>query len=259
MSIAGEKFEELLSIMAALRAPDGCPWDREQSHTSLTTTFIEELYEFIEAVEEQDSEMMKEELGDLCLHIAFQTQIARENGEFTMAEVLDGINKKLIRRHPHVFGDIEVEHAGQVIQNWEQIKKEEKGHARSSALDGIPRHLPALSKAHKVQRKARKVGFDWDDIEDVLKKVDEEIGELREAMRAGNRDAIEEELGDILFSIVNVSRFVEVEPEQALHRTVRKFTSRFRKIEERLSEKGISIENASFEEMDALWDAVKEE
>jgi tetrapyrrole methylase family protein/MazG family protein len=259
MSSAGKKFEELMNIMAALRAPSGCPWDREQTHATLTPTFIEELYEFIDAVEENDSEMMKEELGDLCLHVAFQAQIAQENNEFTLSEALDGINQKLVRRHPHVFGEVKVENAGQVVENWEQIKKEEKGDTRTSALDGIPRHLPALSKAHKVQRKARKVGFDWDDIEDVLKKVDEEMGELREALRSEDQDAIEDEMGDVLFSVVNVSRFVDVEPEQALHRTVRKFTNRFRKIEERLKEKGISIEDASFEEMDALWDAVKKE
>ena len=259
MNSAGEKFEELMRIMAALRAPDGCPWDREQTHASLTPTFVEEVYEFIDAVEENDSEMMKEELGDLCLHIVFQAQIAQEQGEFSMADALEEINKKLVRRHPHVFGDVKVEHAGEVLQNWEKIKKEEKGHSRPSALDGVPRHLPALSKAHKVQKKARKVGFDWEKIEDVLHKVEEEIGELREAIRQGEQPAIEEELGDVLFSIVNVSRFVNVEPEQALHRTVRKFTNRFRKIEEKLKEKGISVEEAGFAELDALWEEVKRE
>jgi len=226
MNKYGEKFEELINVVAKLRAPDGCVWDREQTHESITHGFVEELYEFIEAVEDKDVKTMKEELGDLCLHVVFQVQIAKEEGEFDMAEVLDGIIKKLIRRHPHVFSDAKVKNSKEVIQNWEEIKKGEK-EERKSVVDGIPRHLPALSKAHKLQKKVKKVGFDWENIEDVLLKVEEELKELREAIKEKDKEHITEELGDLLFSVVNVSRFVDVQPEQALHGTVKKFMNRF--------------------------------
>ena len=260
MGINGEKFEKLMEVMAKLRGPNGCPWDKEQTHNSITMGFIEELYEFIEAVEDNDIETMKEELGDLCLHIVFQVQIAKENGEFEMAEVLDSIIEKLIRRHPHVFADVKVKDSEEVIVNWDDIKKREKDKQhRKSVVDGIPRHLPALSKAKKVQQKARKVGFDWDKVEDVVLKIEEELDELREAMLEKNQNHIEEELGDLLFSIVNLSRFLDVEPELALHNTVKKFMNRFRAIESALEEKGKTIHEATFEEMDALWDEVKKQ
>jgi len=256
MSKNGEKFEELMEIVARLRAPDGCVWDREQTHESITQGFIEELYEFIEAVEDNDLETMKEELGDLCLHVVFQIQIAKENGEFKMVEVLDGIIKKLIRRHPHVFGDAKVKNSKDVIRNWEDIKKEEKD-KRKSVVDGIPRHLPALSKAHKLQKKVKKVGFDWEDIEDVILKVEEELQELRDAIKENDQEHVAEELGDLLFSVVNLSRFVDVEPEQALHKTVKKFMNRFRAIESALESKNKTVQEASFQELDELWDEVK--
>jgi len=224
MGIDGEKFEKLIEVMETLRSPNGCPWDREQSHESITMGFVEELYEFIEAVEDKDIETMKEELGDLSLHIVFQVQIAKENGEFEMAEVLDSIIEKLIRRHPHVFSDVKVKDSDEVVANWDDIKKTEKEKQhRKSVVDGIPRHLPALSKARKVQIKAKKVGFDWDKVEDVILKLEEELGELREAMEEKNQEHISEELGDVLFSVVNLSRFLDVEPERALHNTVKKF------------------------------------
>ena len=259
MGINGEKFEKLMEVINTLRSPGGCPWDVEQTHESITMGFVEELYEFIEAVEDKDIETMKEELGDLCLHIVFQVQIAKENGEFTMAEVLNSIIEKLIRRHPHVFSDVKVKSSNEVIVNWDDIKKKEKEKQhRKSVVDGIPRHLPALSKARKVQIKARKVGFDWDKIEDVILKIKEEFNELYEAIEGKNQEHISEELGDVLFSVVNLSRFLDVEPERALHNTVRKFMSRFRAIENALEEKGTTIQEASFEEMDSLWDQVKE-
>ncbi len=260
MSVNGEKFEKLMEVMKTLRSPGGCPWDVEQTHESITMGFVEELYEFIEAVEDKDIETMKEELGDLCLHIVFQVQIAKENGEFTMAEVLDSIIEKLIRRHPHVFSDVKVKNSNEVVVNWDDIKKQEKQKQhRKSVVDGIPRHLPALSKARKVQIKARKVGFDWDKVEDVILKIKEEFNELYEAIEEKNQEHINEELGDVLFSVVNLSRFLDVEPERALHNTVRKFMSRFRAIENALEEKGTTVQEASFEEMDSLWDQVKEE
>ena len=260
MSVNGEKFEKLINVMKTLRSPGGCPWDIEQTHESITMGFVEELYEFIEAVEDKDIETMKEELGDLCLHIVFQVQIAKENGEFTMAEVLDSIIEKLIRRHPHVFSDIKVKNSSEVIANWDDIKKTEKEKQhRKSVVDGIPRHLPALSKARKVQIKAKKVGFDWDRIEDVILKIKEEFNELYEAIEEKNQEHISEELGDVLFSVVNLSRFIDVEPERALHNTVKKFMNRFRAIETALEEKGKTIQEASFDEMDSLWDQVKED
>jgi len=259
MGVNGEKFEKLIDVMKTLRSPNGCPWDREQSHESITMGFVEELYEFIEAVEDKDIETMKEELGDLCLHIVFQVQIAEENGEFEMAEVMDSIIEKLIRRHPHVFSNVKVKNSDEVVSNWDDIKKTEKEKKhRKSVVDGIPRHLPALSKARKVQIKAKKVGFDWDKVEDVVLKLEEEHGELREAMEEKNQEHISEELGDVLFSVVNLSRFLDVEPERALHNTVKKFMNRFRAIEAALEVKGKTIQEASFDEMDALWDEVKE-
>ena len=259
MNVNGEKFEKLMEVMKTLRSPGGCPWDIEQTHESITMGFVEELYEFIEAVEDKDIETMKEELGDLCLHIVFQVQIAKENGEFTMAEVLDSIIEKLIHRHPHVFSDVKVKNSSEVVVNWDDIKKQEKQKQhRKSVVDGIPRHLPALSKARKVQIKARKVGFDWDKVEDVILKIKEEFNELYEAIEEKDQEHISEELGDVLFSVVNLSRFLDVEPERALHNTVRKFISRFRAIENALEEKGTTVQDASFEEMDSLWDQVKE-
>ncbi len=256
MNKNGEKFEELIDVVAKLRDPDGCVWDREQTHESVTHGFVEELYEFIEAVEDKDIKTMKEELGDLCLHVVFQIQIAKEEGEFEMAEVLDGIIKKLIRRHPHIFSDVKVKNSKEVIQNWEEIKKREKKD-RKSVVDGIPRHLPALSKAHKLQKKVRKVGFDWENIDDVLQKVEEELQELRDAIKEKDKEHITEELGDLLFSVVNVSRFVDVQPEQALHGTVKKFMNRFRDIESILENENRTVQDASFQELDSLWDEVK--
>lgn len=257
METIGTTFEKLVDVMAQLRGPNGCPWDKKQTHATLIKTFIEELYEYIDAVDAGDTEEMKEELGDLCLHIVFQGQIAEENKTFTLQESLESIIEKLIRRHPHVFGTTEVKDSDEVIQNWDAIKKEEKGDTRRSALDGIPRHLPPLHKAQKVQEKARRVGFDWNCIDEVLAKVDEELQEVRDAIKSQDKDAVEDELGDLLFAVVNVSRFAEVEPTRALQRTITKFTKRFHAIEAALSEKNMTPEDASFEELDALWEATK--
>jgi tetrapyrrole methylase family protein/MazG family protein len=258
MTAAGEQFEKLLEIMATLRGPHGCPWDKEQTHASICPSFLEELHEFIEAVEDDDIEAMREELGDLCLHIAFQAQVARERGEFEMAGVLAGINEKLVRRHPHVFGTQQLDTPEAVLRNWEHIKKAEKKHsARTSVVDGIPRNLPALSKAHKLQKKVRKVGFDWQHIEDVLAKVDEELAELRAALAGGATDHVREEIGDLLFSVVNVARFVDVDAERALHQTVRKFMRRFRALEDDFAARGAKLDGATLAELDAVWNQVK--
>jgi len=257
MATDGRKFEKLVTIMAQLRGPHGCPWDKEQTHESLVPTFLEELHEFIEAVEDGDFEAMKEELGDLCLHLVFQARLASERKRFAIGDVLDGIAEKLIRRHPHVFGTVKAKHAADVLRNWEHIKRAEKKKGRTSVVDGVPRRLPALSKAHAVQRKVKRVGFEWRRIKDVMAKVDEELGELRAALASGRQAAITEELGDLLFSIVNLARFVEVEPERALHKTVRKFMDRFREVESRLALRGKTPEQSTLEEMDALWTDIK--
>lgn len=259
MTAAGEQFEKLLEIMAHLRGPQGCPWDKEQTHASICPAFLEELHEFIEAVEDHDIAAMREELGDLCLHIAFQAQVAVDNHEFGMADALAGINEKLVRRHPHVFGTQQLATPEAVLHNWEQIKKTEKTHqARTSVVDGIPRHLPALSKAHKLQKKVRKVGFDWNNLADVLAKVDEEVAELRAALASGVAEHVREEIGDVLFSIVNVARFVDVDAERALHQTVRKFMRRFRALEEVFGARGAKLESATLAELDAVWNEVKQ-
>jgi len=254
----GERFTRILHIMQQLRGPGGCPWDREQTHASLLTSFTEELYEFIEAAEDGNDAAMRDELGDLLLHIVFQAQIAAERGAFTIADVLDGLADKLIRRHPHVFGSAKADSAAEVLHNWEQLKKQEHTHAaRTSLVDGIPRHLPALAKACKVQHKVQKAGFDWNNADEALAKVDEELGELRTAIAAGHAAHVKEELGDLLFAIVNVARFVNVEPERALHHTVEKFMRRFRQVEKELAARGSSPEHSTLAEMDALWNEIK--
>ena len=256
MGTTGKKFEKLVDVMAKLRGPKGCPWDKEQTHESLVSTFLEELHEFIEAVEDKDMATMQEELGDLCLHIVFQAQLATEKKRFTVADVLDGIVAKLIRRHPHVFGSAKAGNAAEVLRNWDALKRIEKTD-RTSVVDGIPRHLPALSRAHAVQKKVKRVGFEWRQIRDVMAKVDEELGELRDAIAAGRHAEIEDELGDLLFSVVNLARFVQVEPERALHKTVRKFMDRFRQVEKGLEKRGTTPEKSTLEEMDALWTKIK--
>ncbi|MCX7847520.1 MAG: nucleoside triphosphate pyrophosphohydrolase [bacterium] len=254
----GERFSRILDIMRQLRSPHGCPWDREQTHASLLPSFTEELYEFIEAVDDQNDSAMRDELGDLLLHIVFQAQIAAERGAFSISDVLECLAAKLIRRHPHVFGSAKFSSPAEVLHNWEQLKKQEHAHStRSSLVDGIPRHLPALAKARKVQHRVQKVGFDWNNVDEALAKVDEELHELRTAIAAGNAPHITEELGDLLFAIVNVARFLNVEPERALHHTVEKFIRRFRQIEAELAAHGKSPQQSSLAEMDAIWNRIK--
>jgi len=253
-----EKFKELTDLMTRLRGPGGCPWDGEQSHESLKPYLIEETYEVIEAIDEGSSEMLKEELGDLLLQVVFHSELAREKGDFNINDVLEGLINKLISRHPHVFGDAEARSAEDVLTQWHKLKAaEKKSKARDSVLDGIPPHLPSLQRAQKVTEKAARVGFDWERIDQVFEKVKEEIMEFEEAVEKGSPEEMESELGDILFALVNVGRFLEVNPEEALRKTISRFIKRFRHIEEVLAEKGKDFKETSLQEMDELWNEAK--
>ncbi|MFP4013573.1 MAG: nucleoside triphosphate pyrophosphohydrolase [Chitinispirillaceae bacterium] len=254
----GQQLERLVDIVARLRAPGGCPWDQEQNHKSILTCILDEAYEFFEAVDENDTYKMKEELGDLLLQIVFHSQMASEENRFNLEDVAKEIGDKLIRRHPHVFGDTEVSSSEEVIHNWEQIKKEEKGKEhRKYMVDDIPEALPALFRAEKMQRRVAKVGFDWKEVKPVLDKVEEEFGEFREAILSGDERHAEEELGDILFALVNVARHYKFSAEDALRLTTHKFARRFRYIEDRFNKLGKDIRKATLEEMDLYWEESK--
>lgn len=250
------EFDRLVSIMARLRAEDGCPWDREQTRESLTPYILEEAYELLEAIDEGNAEKIKEELGDLLLQIVFQAQIGKDRGEFDIGDVVRTINDKLIHRHPHVFGNAVFETPEAVTRQWEERKREEGKH-KESILEGIPRDLPSLLKAHRIQSRAARVGFDWMQVGDVLEKLDEELTEFAQALAAKEQGRVEEELGDILFSLVNVSRFVKVNPEDALRKAVAKFASRFRHIERKATRSGRSLTEVSLQEMEAWWEEAK--
>ena len=249
-----KEFDRLVKIMRRVKTE--CPWDREQTHESIRQYFIEETFEVIDAIDEKDDESLVEELGDVQCQVLFHSLLAEERGKFTLADVCNGIADKLVRRHPHVFENIKVKDSGEVLKNWEHIKMKEG--KKNSILDGVPKDLPALIKAYRVQNKAGRVGFDWDNIADVVAKISEELGEFKESLETNDRDRIEDELGDLLFSIVNLARKIEISPEDALRRTIRKFTARFQYIEKALKEKGVSIKDASLEEMDKLWEEAKE-
>jgi len=246
----------LREIVARLRAPGGCPWDQEQTHESLRAALVEECYEAIEAIDRADDGNLREELGDLLLHVVMHAHMAGERQAFGFEEVVEGICDKLIRRHPHVFGDSQASESAQVIRQWELIKRAEKGE-KSSEMDGLPLAFPALLRAQDAQRKAARVGFDWDDASQVLDKVEEEIKELREAISRGMRHHIEEELGDLFFSVVNLARKLEVDSETALAGATRKFVGRFRAVEAEIAAGGGKIEQTSPQEMNALWDRHK--
>ncbi len=254
---SGPLFERLVQIMATLRGPQGCPWDREQTRESLKAFLIEEAYEVLEALDQGGREKLKEELGDLLLQVVFHAQVAAELGEFTMEEVLADITDKLVRRHPHVFGETCAETAAEVLSNWERLKQEERGGVtEASALAGVPKTLPALLRALRLQDKAARVGFDWGETPQVLQKVEEELSELKGTMGKGP-EAIEGELGDLLFSLVNLARFLELNPEEALRKCIDKFARRFRHIETVIAERGKTLTESSLEEMDALWHEAK--
>ena len=249
-------FEEVVQLMARLRAPDGCPWDREQTHRSLRTYLLEETYEVLDAIERDDAEALKDELGDLLLQVIFHAQMAREQGRFGIDDVLAGLHEKLVRRHPHVFGEGKADTAQQVVHNWEALKAKERDN-EGSALEGVSEHVPALLEAYQLTRKAAQVGFDWEKPEDVLAKLDEEIGEVRKELAAGDTERVEGELGDLLFVVVNLARKLKVDPEVALRRANRKFVERFRRVESELARQGKRPENSTLQEMDALWERAK--
>lgn len=246
-------FEQLLEIMDELR--EKCPWDRVQTFDSLRNLTIEETYELADAIMDQQMEDIKRELGDLILHIVFYAKIGSETGDFDIADVISSINQKLVFRHPHVFGDRKVRNAGEVIENWEEIKMKE---GNRSVLSGVPVSLPALIKSHRIQDKVRAVGFDWEKKEEVWDKVIEEISEVKAEMsNGGNRERLEEEVGDLLFSIVNAARLYDIEPETALEKTNKKFIQRFRYLEKKANESGKSLKEMSLEEMESLWQEAK--
>lgn len=251
------KFAELIAIMKRLRGPGGCPWDAEQTHESLMRYLLEETYEVIEAVEAKSPEHLKEELGDLLLQPVFHAAIAEEAGSFTISDIISTLCDKLIRRHPHVFGDLQIADSAAQVENWEQIKKTEKGVERLSALSGVPPHLPALLKAQKITEKASRVGFDWEHVDQVMAKVMEELHEFEEAMGAGDNEQMEAELGDLLFAIVNLGRFLSINPEEALRKTINRFQSRFQHVEDSLHSQGLQMNVTPLAEMDRLWEEAK--
>jgi tetrapyrrole methylase family protein / MazG family protein len=259
---AAEAFGRLYSIVARLRAPDGCPWDREQTPKSLRGSVVEEAYELVEAIDEADAAHVAEEAGDLFLLATMIPYMHEEAGDFSVADVLSGISDKLVRRHPHVFGDTKAETPDAVLKQWNEIKEKVEGRRKKdSLLDEVSRALPPLERAYKLQKKAAKVGFDWAEASEVWAKAREELEESEAACEAsaasGDRDALEEELGDLLFSAVNLARFLKVDPAIALHAANEKFSRRFRHVEKRMAEAGESLSAANMKRMDAFWDQAK--
>lgn len=254
---SGPLFERLVEIMATLRGPQGCPWDREQTRESLKAFLIEEAYEVLDALDHGEKETLQEELGDLLLQVVFHAQVADELGEFRMEDVLTHVTDKLVRRHPHVFGDTRAATPAEALSNWERLKQAERGGVKeASALSGVPKTLPALLRAQRLQDKAARVGFDWGETAPVLHKVEEELAELKAAI-GRERDAVEAEMGDLLFSLVNLARFLDLNAEEALRKCIEKFTRRFRYIETTIAARGKSLTDSSLEEMDALWEEAK--
>jgi MazG family protein len=258
MAITGDAFTKLCEIVAKLRAPDGCPWDREQTPESLLPGLLEEAYEIVGAVRAGDELNLREELGDLLLLIVMQTQIAREAARFGIDEVLEGVCEKLVRRHPHVFATSDARDTGTVLKQWEAIKREEKKNRRARYLDDLPAALPALMRAQKVQSKVARVNFDWPDLGPVLAKVDEELAETRAAISSGDEDAISDELGDLLFAVVNLARKSKLHAETTLQTATDKFVARFHQLEDELRAQGKELGEVGLEELDAIWDRVKE-
>ena len=253
-----ERFERLYAIVRRLRSPGGCPWDREQTPMSMRMSLVEEVFEIVDAIEASDDANLEEEIGDLFLVASAIMRMREEAGAFGPDQVFEEACAKLVRRHPHVFGESSVKDAQAVLEQWERIKRAEPGKSGSgSALDGVPRSYPPLERAHELQRKAAKVGFDWEDATGILAKLDEEREELREAVAGSGREAVEEEIGDLLFTVVNLSRKLGVEPTRALAATNRKFDARFREMERRIAAGGKKLEEMTLKEMDAVWEEVK--
>ncbi len=250
-------FDELVQLMTKLRGPDGCPWDRKQTLPSLKPFIIEESYEVVDAIDRDDRRGLCEELGDFLLQAVFVAEVTREEGSFDIGDSVTAIYEKLVRRHPHVFGDVEARDAEQVLVNWEKLKNEERKAENKSVLAGVPQSLPALLKAARLTEKAARVGFDWRRTSDVFSKIQEEIAELQEAVDSGDETQIHDEIGDLLFTIANIARKLNVNAEEALQSTNRKFRRRFESMESSVRESGKNLDQLSLEQMDALWDQAK--
>jgi len=249
-------FDELVETVAILRAPGGCPWDREQTHESIMRNLVEEGYEAIDAIQEGDFSHFADELGDILLQVVFHSRIAADDGRFDVDEVIRRSVAKLKRRHPHVFGELKLESSGEVLTHWEEMKRGERG--GGSILDGVPASLPSLMLALRYQERAARVGFDWEHASQVVEKLDEELGELKEAVASGEREAVAHELGDVLFALTNLARKLDLDPEHALRAVNERFRARFQYVEERASMLGKSLPQMSLAEMDALWEEAKE-
>ncbi|WP_025209589.1 nucleoside triphosphate pyrophosphohydrolase [Hippea sp. KM1] len=252
-----EAFDRLVETIKRLRAPDGCPWDRKQTLYSLKQNVIEEVFEFIDALDRKDIENIKEELGDMLLHVIFHAIVAEEDGLFSLDDVINGINEKLIRRHPHVFGDLKVDDADEVLRNWEKIKLSEKKDKPQHLLDNIPRGLPPIEKAYKIQKKVSKVGFDFDSSNDAFCKVEEEFLELKKAIEEGSENQKKEEIGDLIFALINFARLEGINASESLRMANLRFEERFSCVEDRLKSMGLSLEEADLETMDRLWEECK--
>lgn len=250
--------DDLRRILELLRSEDGCPWDRVQTHQTIRANLLEEAYEAADAIDQSDDTALCEELGDVLLQVVFHARMAEEAGSFDLDQVADGVCKKLILRHPHVFGDVQADTPEQVLTNWEQIKQVEKHQETATAtLESVPRAFPALMRAQKVQKRAGKAGFDWPDIQGALDKIPEESAELQEALASGDKEAVSEEMGDLLFAVVNVARFAGVDAEEVLQRSTDKFICRFAGLEALAAGRGLDMKKASLQELDELWDEVK--
>lgn len=251
-------FADLMEIIRILRAPGGCPWDREQTHKSIRSNFIEETYEAIEAIDNDDKELLREELGDVLLQVALHAEMESEENNFDLSDICDGLCKKLIIRHPHVFGDQSADNSDQALSNWNAVKMQTKNQKTyTEAMQSVSRALPALMRSEKVQSKAHKAGFDWDNVDGAMEKLTEECAELKMAINHGSPENRREELGDVLFSCVNVSRFLGIDSEQALGEACDKFTERFAQVESLANARGIDMKTAPVEQLDALWEEVK--
>lgn len=266
-NLMSKSFDELIAVMDRLRAPGGCPWDAEQTYQSLSQYLLEEAYETFDAIQEADqtgdTANLREELGDLLLQVVFHSTIGKERGDFTIDDVAEGVTQKLILRHPHVFGDANFARAEDVLDNWDKLKADERKasgkleKAKDSILDEVPVHFPALLEGLKLTKKAAKVGFDWENADQIFEKLDEETAELRSAINNGDKTNIDEEIGDLLFAVMNLARHLDVEPETALNKTNRKFRQRFKFIEDELKREGRSLESANLKELDDLWNEAK--
>ncbi|MCI6354085.1 nucleoside triphosphate pyrophosphohydrolase [Eubacterium coprostanoligenes] len=251
-------IDDLVAIIKVLRAPGGCPWDREQTHESIKKNFIEETYEVVEAINKQSTDMLREELGDVLLQIVLHSEMESENGNFSFDDVVNDIVQKLVVRHPHVFGEVVANNTAEALNSWDTVKLKTKGQKnQTESMLSVPRELPALMRAQKIQHKAAKIGFDWDNVGGAVDKLYEEIDELKTAMEQGKRFDIEDEFGDVLFSCVNIARFIDVDSEEALTASTDKFMSRFSLVEQMASEQGIDMKSSSIEELDRLWDKAK--